>query len=385
MMASSSTRKALAPGILLAVGILTLPAIRGQVQEQFDDQPLVTTGMMGPPRGRPVRAAVGFGEVPFGGDRDLLQWQLALAGQERIKAGQAIRDAELDVADAQRVLSAIPKVAEASSKLEHAKNSLECARRLEAHWSREAERLEARLNELGAPRPGPAGEPGGRPESPQANPGAGGARFRPLGMAPAPMPMDAGPAAREIAPARFEATVYEVVGAEDRLAALQASALETKAATAQDLAKALGEFGTVRVLHKIDQTVNLHGESIVLGTREPMISGSSIGPGGRTVNSVTYQETGLRVNLSASTAPEGPANKVLSVQVNFELSVLAESGIEIAPQAKASSIRRMDLRHSEAPRFGKPLVLLQASAPGAAGKTPAAAYVIRYLFGEMGR
>jgi len=189
----------------------------------------------------------------------------------------------------------------------------------------------------------------------------------------------------EIAPARFEATVYEVQVPEQRIADLDAQALEAKAPTAQDLAKALAEFGKVKVLYKIDQTVNLYGESIMLSTSEPMVTGTHGRESGPSMNSITYMEAGLIVNLSASAPPEDPPGKELCVQANFELSALADSAVEIAPQVKATSIRKMDLRHSETPRFGKPLVLLNVSAPGGGDQAQPVAYVIRYVFSEIKR
>jgi hypothetical protein len=98
---------------------------------------------------------------------------------------------------------------------------------------------------------------------------------------------------------------------------------------------------------------------------------------GPSMNSITYMEAGLIVNLSASAPPEDPPGKGLCVQANFELSALADSAVEIAPQVRATSIRKMNLRHSETPRFGKPLVLLNVSAPGGGDKAQPVAYVIR--------
>jgi len=191
----------------------------------------------------------------------------------------------------------------------------------------------------------------------------------------------------QIAPARLEVTVFELQVPEDRIADLDAQALEAKAATAQDLAKALAEFGKTRVLYKIDQTVNLYDESIMLGTSEPMVTGSMGRNSGPSINSITYQDTGLIVHLSAGAPldrPPPPARE-LCVQVNFELSVLAESGVEISPQRKATRTRKMELRHSEVPRFGKALVLLNVSASGSDDEAQPVAYVIRYVFSEIKR
>lgn len=232
--------------------------------------------------------------------------------------------------------------------------------------------------------PPPGGNDGG-PTFPGGRTGPPSGRSRSPGMMSSRLSKPTSQPPIEIAPARFEATVYEVQVPEQRIADLDAPAFEAKASTAQALAKALAEFGKVKVLYKIDQTVNLYGESIMLSTSEPMVTGTHGRESGPSMNSITYMEAGLIVNLSASAPPEDPPGKELCVQANFELSALADSAVEIAPQVKATSIRKMDLRHSETPRFGKPLVLLNVSAPGGGDQAQPVAYVIRYVFSEIKR
>lgn len=185
----------------------------------------------------------------------------------------------------------------------------------------------------------------------------------------------------DVAAARFEVTVYEVQMPEDRIDDLDAQALEIKAATSQELTKALAKYGKTKVLYKIDQTVNLYGEHIMLNTSEPMITGSQMAGSGGFINSVTYQQVGLIVNLSA-TAPKDSEHKLFA-QVNFQLSALADSGVELSPKVKASSTRSVQLSHSETPRFGKPVVLLNVSTSGGVENTQPMAYVVRYVFKEI--
>jgi hypothetical protein len=215
----------------------------------------------------------------------------------------------------------------------------------------------------------------GRSSATERMPGSAPERMSSRQSLPAPRPPT------DVAPARFEATVYEVQVPENRIADLDARALEAKAATSETLAKALADLGKTRVLNKIDQTVNLYGESIMLGTSEPMVTNTRMTASGQSLNSVTYQQVGLIVNFAASAPPKGSPRKGLDVQVNFQMSALADSGVEISPKVKASSIRTMHLNHSETPRFGKPVVLLSVSAPSG-DKVPPVAYVVRYVFSE---
>jgi hypothetical protein len=104
---------------------------------------------------------------------------------------------------------------------------------------------------------------------------------------------------------------------------------------------------------------------------------------GTAISTITYQEAGFIVSLAATPpAPDSP-RKDLAVQVNFELSALTDSGVEISPPVKATRIRNMRLSHSETPRFGKPMVLCNVSASSGGEQALPVAYVVRYVFREV--
>jgi len=236
-----------------------------------------------------------------------------------------------------------------------------------------------------APAGGPQsdmGEAGGRPGgmAMRGGPADGGVTFTDRLKAIMKEASIKAPPAR-VAPARFEATVFELRAPEDRVAELDARALEAKAGTAQSLAKALSGFGHSRVLYKVDQTVNLYSESIELLVSGPMVS-THLDDSGHSFNRVGTQNLGLSINISASDAPADSPRKELGVQVLFHLSVLADSGVELAPKVNGRSLRSVELSHSEAPRFGRPCVQLNVSGgSGGAGTLPTA-YVVRYVFTE---
>lgn len=185
-----------------------------------------------------------------------------------------------------------------------------------------------------------------------------------------------------VVPARFEATVYELQLPNARVADFEAPAIAARAATGAELLQALAEFGETKVLYKIDQTVNLYGESITMGSREPMVTGSRQTGAGGAINSVTYQEVGLIVNLAANPSVSEAPSTSFPVQVSFELSALADTGIEIAPSVRAARIRNLQLSHSETPRYGTPVVLLNASATPGTDQAPLTANIVRYVFHE---
>ena len=190
----------------------------------------------------------------------------------------------------------------------------------------------------------------------------------------------ASPPPTNVAPARFEATVYELEVPENRIADLDAAKLESTAATPQALAAALGAFGTPKILYKVDQTVNLYGENITLGTQEPMITGTSQRANGGPVNTISYTSMGLITRISAPAPPDNSKRGDPNVQLNFILSVMAESGVAISDNAIANRIHTIQLSQSGTPKFGKPSVLVTVNAASPGEKSRPVAYIVRYLF-----
>jgi hypothetical protein len=182
-----------------------------------------------------------------------------------------------------------------------------------------------------------------------------------------------------VAPARFEATIYEITTSDNHIADIDAEKLEAVATTPQSLAAALKPFGSVKVLYKVDQIVNLYGEKIQLGANEPMVSSTRKDPNGNNINSVSYTSVGLITRISAASPADSKSTQP-EVQLNFELSAFTSSGLEISSGVPANSIRTVALSQSGTPKFGKPSVLVTVSASGASEKTSPVAYIVRYLF-----
>jgi uncharacterized membrane protein YgcG len=183
-----------------------------------------------------------------------------------------------------------------------------------------------------------------------------------------------------VAPAHFEAIVYELELPESRIADLDAFKLEN-APTPQALSKALGAFGTPKILYKMDQNVNLYGENITLGTQEPLVTGTIRSPvGGNSFNNtISYTSVGLITRISA-TPSDDPKRQDPTVQLNFQLSVVADGGVPISEKATANRIRTVALSQSGTPKFGKPSILLSVNAASPDEKSRPVAYVVRYLF-----
>ena len=182
------------------------------------------------------------------------------------------------------------------------------------------------------------------------------------------------------APAHFEATVFEVKVPESRITELDAVALENAAVNSRSLENLLKSFGPPRILYKVDQPVNLYGEDILLGSSEPMITGTSFGGvNNSSVNNITYQNIGLHTQISAN-PNEGEARPDPAVQLRFQLTVVADGGVPISDKVNASRIRTINLTQSGTPKFGKACVLVTVSPGGTNEKPEPIAYIVRYLF-----
>ena len=142
---------------------------------------------------------------------------------------------------------------------------------------------------------GPAARPGSEAEPGQR------ARGTPFGTGMLPSP--------EILSAQFQATVYEVQAAAERLGSLDDKVLTRQAATPETLLAALAQTGKPRLLYRIEQPVNVFSTRIIIGSSEPVISGTRTTTTGGTVNSINYQNVGFIVGLSAQGSAEGPEHR----------------------------------------------------------------------------
>jgi hypothetical protein len=182
--------------------------------------------------------------------------------------------------------------------------------------------------------------------------------------------------------ARFEAVVYAVEVPAGRMADLDAKAIEAKGAGAKDFEKALADLGKAKLLYKVDQPVNLAGDTITLGTQVPIVtSARAINTTDAVANTTQYQHVGAIFNIQrAAPASESPPNTVAS-RLSVEVSALTESDIEVGPGTKATRI--VTAKFANAPiRFDRPVVAISLSDQNSAAKSAPIACVIRYVFTE---
>jgi hypothetical protein len=200
----------------------------------------------------------------------------------------------------------------------------------------------------------------------------------------------------EILSAQFQATVYEVQGTSERLGSLDAKALTSQAATPEALLSTLAQTGEARLLYRIEQPVNVFSTTITIGSSEPVITGTRTTTSGQAVNSISYQNVGVIVRLSAQGPPKDESGAAPIVTTAIRLSVLRAGEKEIAPGQKDSAIRAMSLDGNGALELNQPRVLLAISSNAfssyraqadRSGRTETpmtpVGYVIRYKFGPL--
>jgi hypothetical protein len=190
---------------------------------------------------------------------------------------------------------------------------------------------------------------------------------------------------KAVVPARLEAVVYQVAVPADRVAALDGRALEGKS-TVKDFEKALAEFGSAKLLYKVDQSVNLAGDRITIGSRLPFITSSMISSSGQPINTIQYQQVGANFHLTPVAADGGAATTVSNapvVSLSAEIAAINEGTVEIAKGVKAIEISNVTLMQSGPVRYGRPMVAVNLRNTAGGSQPTAMAYVLRYVFSEV--
>lgn len=189
------------------------------------------------------------------------------------------------------------------------------------------------------------------------------------------------PSPTDVASVRFEATVYEVQVPENRIAELDAQVFEAHAATQQNLARLLEDFGETKALYKVDKVINIYGDSIVLETMRPVITGGSVRRSEQSANTnpVTYISSGLRVNVAAGELRRPVQLEGVCLQVIFQLTYMTDS----SAKDKSGRMLNVQLSQSEKLKFGKPSVLLNVITQSGVDDAKPETYVIYYVFKEI--
>jgi hypothetical protein len=214
--------------------------------------------------------------------------------------------------------------------------------------------------------------------------------FRPpppasVGVTEAPKAAGLPPAMLETArsnnklPLQFQASVYKVEAAGNRLSMLDVTALEL-ARTPELFLRSLNEAGKPRVLYQFDQEVNVLSDQIMTGTNMPVVTAVRSGPDGKALNSYMSHNMGISVRLSAQAPPKEAERKSMDVNVAFNLSDDAPSDTELGLGQKCVSFPLFSQEHSEPLELGRSKVLVAMGSASASAQIKPFIYVVRYQF-----
>jgi hypothetical protein len=181
--------------------------------------------------------------------------------------------------------------------------------------------------------------------------------------------------------ARFEAILYQVDVAPDRLADLDARAIEAKAATAKDFEAALAALGKVKLLQKVDQSVNLAGDTIRLSDDVPVVTASRRDRDtGAVLQSITYQSVGAVFFFASVPPAPGSATKAPAVSLDVDLAAVHETPVEIVQGKNASASSRMMFSQSGPVHYGRPSVAISVFDASAGAAPMPRALAMWYVF-----
>jgi hypothetical protein len=183
--------------------------------------------------------------------------------------------------------------------------------------------------------------------------------------------------------AQFQATVYEVEAATNRLPTLDGKAL-VRAATPELLLAALRDAGKPKILYRIDQPLNVFSDQVVIRTNKTVVTGTRMGRDGKPINSYTSHNMGVSVRLSAQAPPKNAKREGPDVTVSFNVAADAPGTTELGLGQMAMSFPMISQEHNEPLELGSPRVMLAMGSPAAAEQAKPFVYVFCYQFGPPG-
>jgi len=200
------------------------------------------------------------------------------------------------------------------------------------------------------------------------------ARPAPPALQPRPTP--------EPIPVRFEATVYRVALAPERIVALDAAELARQATTPAALLKVLQGLGETEVLYRLDQLVDLRESGRISVERNAAYTVTVAAPPGQPgrVTQTDRGETGAKFALRARPLDAAEGTRF---QVGVEVGLAVRTRTAPAADENPSSpvFWTVDQSYGGPLRYGEPIVLVSADGTPASTSEPALAFVTLLKFG----
>jgi hypothetical protein len=191
------------------------------------------------------------------------------------------------------------------------------------------------------------------------------------------------PPAPGLSSARFQATVYKLRVPAAKAAQVDANTLTTKAATPEDLLKALAELGRVQTMYQVDQAVGLDAGRILVGANVPVVTGTRQMVSGETIRRMQYQSFGAAFTVSVGPAKDaGRKGADVAVSISGAVPTGKQAGAE-SGRAPPEAARKMELAYNGPAAFGRPFVFaaVDSTAPDSEGNSTV--FVCRAVLGEV--
>jgi hypothetical protein len=195
--------------------------------------------------------------------------------------------------------------------------------------------------------------------------------------APTSQESPAPPPPREIASVRFEATVFQVELAPERMAELDVKTLTAEASSPVKLAQALQKLGDTKVLYRIDQRVTADGGrqgKIEISQDTPYATMAQKAAGGDTPAAIARQHVGASFELFAVTSEGVPSSRVQAT-VKIDLSTMSDSNLKAGGETTAPTFWHISQSYGGPTDLGKPIVLVSADGSRGGGSSKSVAFV----------
>ena len=176
----------------------------------------------------------------------------------------------------------------------------------------------------------------------------------------------------------LEATIYELRLPPENMSQLDAAALTLAAASPPEFDKALASVGKAKALYRMDQSVKLSGDRIMIGGSAPFVRATRLSETGRRINMVRYESVGAVLNIAGSSGPDGG----ISAELGLEMSAFTESAVNISAQRPARVVRKVVMGYKGMMRPGAPVVIVSADAASLDAEGKAVAYIARIVLGK---
>ncbi len=172
-------------------------------------------------------------------------------------------------------------------------------------------------------------------------------------------------------PTRVQVDLFEVVCTNDQLIRLKPDALYRPAGegcSVADVAKQLGEFGSARLLVRIDNVLNLTGRSnLSNGKQAPTVQDVVVGKGGVVTPSVSYQDVGFKMELEGRWRDDAAPARA-DIRCEIDCSNVVKSGTEIGSGVTLPAFAKLDIGQYVTVTSGQPIFIVSNDLPGRDGE-----------------